>query len=64
VVLAGDVDDDLLDGAGGERPGPLARVVVGDRLADVLADVQALPDQREGARLGLDLARPEARSST
>src|SRR5262245_28646652 len=54
--LAGDVDDDLLDRSARERIRPDARVVVGHRLARVLAHVQALPNQREVAGLGHDRA--------
>src|SRR4051794_1565810 len=49
--LAAHVDDRLVDGAAGERPRPLARVVVAHRLGAVAADVQPLAGDRELARL-------------
>src|SRR5262245_66246531 len=43
--LAGDVDDDLLDRSARERVRPNARVVVGDRLARVIAEGPASSEQ-------------------
>src|SRR5262245_3480299 len=47
VGLAADVDRYPLDGAAGEPVGAFARVVAGDRRADVEADEQALHGQLE-----------------
>src|SRR5277367_1598982 len=57
--LAADVDRRALDRAAGEGPGRLARVVVGDRLGAVLADVEPLPGDGELAWLGLDATPPD-----
>src|SRR5262249_48682471 len=44
--LAADVDDRLVDRAADERPRRVARIVIGDRLAALFADVQALARER------------------
>ena len=56
VRVAADVDGDAVDGAAGERPGHGAGVVVGDGLAAVTADAEALAGDGELAGLGLDPA--------
>ena len=58
VRLAADVDDDPMKRAAGEGVRRLSRVVVGDRLAGVAADVEARAGDRESAELGLDLPSP------
>src|SRR5215813_12366170 len=52
--LAADVDHGLVDRAAGERPRRLAWIVVRDRSAALLPDVQALAGERELGRLGSD----------
>src|SRR5215469_4154206 len=53
VRLPAHVDGHPLDRSAGEPVGPLPRVVVGDRLAAVPADTQALARELECAGLGL-----------
>jgi hypothetical protein len=62
-VLAGDVDDHLLGLCRRRTPTELARVVVGDQLADVLADVQALTTSEKFPGWVLISAEPTALSS-
>src|SRR5690606_40945970 len=45
--LTGDVHDHLTDGAAREGVGPRSRVLLGYRLAGVLADVETLADEGE-----------------
>src|SRR6476659_3928879 len=54
--LAANVDDGASDGASDQRPWGGAGVVVGNRFAAVLADVETFPGNGELARLGLDPA--------
>jgi hypothetical protein len=56
VRVAADVDGDSLDGAAGEVVRGSVGVVVGDWLAAVTADAQALAGEGEHAWLGLDPA--------
>src|SRR6478735_5893185 len=53
---AGDVDNYLMDCSPVERPRRFTRVVAGDRLAAVPANVESLAGKRKFAGLGLDLA--------
>ena len=61
VRLAADVDGDPLDRAAGEAARPLARVVLGDRVADVAPDGQAFAGDHVAAGLGLDPALADLR---
>src|SRR4051794_11463484 len=54
VGLAADVDGYPLDGAPGEAPGHLPRIVAGNACATVAADAKSLAGQRELAGLSLD----------
>src|SRR5215469_1568932 len=57
--LAADVDHCLVDRAADERPRWIPGIVVGDRFAAVLADVQPLAGEREEGGLCLDPTLPD-----